>query len=92
MSALILLVISKIEDLLTKGKIVKEKINAIKAKTKHFSSTFERNSTQEMNPFPKINEPEIIMDLNNDQEILENRRKEYEEIEKKKGFNKRHIR
>jgi t-SNARE complex subunit (syntaxin) len=79
-------VISQIEDLLTQGKIVKEKISAIKAKAKHFSSTFETNSTQEMNPFPKINEPEIIMDLNNDQEILENRRKEYEEIEKKKAL------
>ena len=42
--------ISRIEDLLTEGGIVKEKISAIKAKTEHFSSTFETNSTQEMNP------------------------------------------
>ena len=78
--------ISRVEDLLTEGKNVKQIISAIKAKTKHFSSTFETNSTQEMNPSPQKNEPGIVMDLTNDQEILEKRRKDLEEIEKQKAL------
>ena len=69
--------LEQIEPALESSKELMEKINAIKEKTRHFSSTFERNSTQENN-FPQIEGQ--VLDIMNEQDVLEKRRKELETI------------
>jgi t-SNARE complex subunit (syntaxin) len=69
--------LEQIEPALVSSRELMEKINAIKEKTRHFSSTFERNSTQENN-FPQVEGQ--VLDIMNEKDILEKRRKELETI------------
>jgi t-SNARE complex subunit (syntaxin) len=69
--------LEQIEPALESLRELMEKINAIKEKTRHFSSTFERNSTQENN-FPQVEGQ--VLDIMNEKDILEKRRKELETI------------
>jgi t-SNARE complex subunit (syntaxin) len=69
--------LEQIEPELERSRELMEKINAIKEKTRHFSSTFERNSTQENN-FPQVEGQ--VLDIMNEKDILEKRRKELETI------------
>ena len=73
--------IEQIEALLEKAKKTTiPQIQAIKEKTKYFESNFEMNQTSEDNSLPQ--QQEIVMDLMNNKEVLEQRRKELEGIHK----------
>ena len=67
----------QIEPALDSSRELIEKINAIKEKTRHFSSNFDRTSTQENN-FPQIEGQ--VLDIMNEQDVLEKRKKELETI------------
>jgi t-SNARE complex subunit (syntaxin) len=69
--------LEQIEPALDSSRELIEKINAIKEKTRHFSSNFDRTSTQENN-FPQIEGQ--VLDIMNEQDVLEKRKKELETI------------
>lgn len=75
-------IIVKIKELLNKSKATAiPQIQAIKEKTKYFESNFEMDHTEENNnELPQ--QQEVVMDLMNNKEVLEHRRKELEGIHK----------
>ena len=75
-------IIVKIKELLDKSKATAiPQIQAIKEKTKYFDSNFEMDRAEENNNnLPQ--QQEVVMDLMNNKEVLEQRRKELEGIHK----------
>ena len=73
--------ISKVEEALESAKkTTLQYIQAINEKTKYYNNDFELTSPQDSEPAPQ--QQEIVMDLMNNKEVLENRRKELENIHK----------
>lgn len=73
--------VSKIEENLeTAKKTTFQYIQAIKEKTRYYNNNFEMSNPAVDEPVPQ--QQEIVMDLVNNKEVLENRRKELESIHK----------
>jgi hypothetical protein len=73
--------ITKVEEALESAKkTTLQYIQAINEKTKYYNNDFELTSPQDSEPAPQ--QQEIVMDLMNNKEVLENRRKELENIHK----------
>ena len=73
--------ITKVEEALeTAKKTTLQYIQAINEKTKYYNNDLELTSPQDSEPAPQ--QQEIVMDLMNNKEVLENRRKELENIHK----------
>ena len=73
--------VSKVEEALESAKkTTLQYIQAINEKTKYYNNDFELTSPQDSEPAPQ--QQEIVMDLMNNKEVLENRRKELENIHK----------
>ena len=73
--------VSKVEEALESAKkTTLQYIQAINEKTRYYNNDFEMNNPVEDVPAPQ--HQEIVMDLMNNKEVLENRRKELENIHK----------
>ena len=73
--------VSKVEEALESAKkSTLQYIQAINEKTRYYNNDFEMNNPVEDVPAPQ--HQEIVMDLMNNKEVLENRRKELENIHK----------
>ncbi len=70
--------IEQIDLALAKGEDIKNLIIAIKEKTRHFRNDFENQSSREMEEISQ--EQGQVMEIMNNQEALQNRRKELEQI------------